>query len=758
MSSNRAAEYTSNEPASDDDSAMTNVYFRDAPVAMLLLDEDMTVRAANPAAHESFGTSRGVAGTGRAGDAIQCVHTSESSGCCGLTPDCRSCGVRRVVAETFLTGRVQRQAEAKVTLGNRRSAQVRHVLVSTSPIRVSGRLQVLTCLEDISAHKETTEELRESDAKFRLACETANIAVCTTDLTGRFTMVNREMCNIFGYTEEEFLSISAKDITHADDLEVTRQFIQEAAAGEAKHGRFVKRYLHKSGRTIWGEVSSSTLRDPHGDSRYFVTFIHDITERKQAEDALRISHDRLAEAQQIAHLGNWTWNVDTNEMTWSEEVYRIFGLPRWEFQSTFQAFLQCVHAKDRREVQQAFDESSRGAGRLVIEHRIVLTDGSERIVREKAAASVGDSGRPRWISGTVQDVTEQKEVERKLRDSLRKVERLKDRLNAENTYLREEISGASRHEDLVGESEIFQGAVQRAVQVAGTDSTVLLLGESGTGKELFARAIHRRSSRSERPLVKVNCATLPDSLIESELFGHIKGAFTGAVSDRSGRFQLADGGTIFLDEIGDLELDLQAKLLRFLEAGEFEQLGSTKTLRVNVRVIAATNRNIRAAMQEGSFREDLYYRLAVFPIEIPPLRRRRDDIPALVRCIVENKQRTLGKPIRRISDEVLTTLTEYDWPGNVRELENVVEQALILSPGPDLMLAGALPDQPGTRHIGAAVGNLEQMERQYIASVLADCGWKIKGAGNAAERLGLKPSTLYSRMKKLHIQRPQRGS
>jgi transcriptional regulator with GAF, ATPase, and Fis domain len=280
------------------------------------------------------------------------------------------------------------------------------------------------------------------------------------------------------------------------------------------------------------------------------------------------------------------------------------------------------------------------------------------------------------------------------------------------------------------------------------------LGETGTGKELLARAIHHRSRRKDRPLVKVNLAALPSSLIESELFGHVKGAFTGAVSDKVGRFELADGGTLFLDEIGELDPELQTKLLRVLQEGEFERIGSAATIRVDVRVVTATNRDLHGAMQQGKFRPDLYYRLAVFPIEVPPLRLRRDDIPLLVWHFVTKKQVRLGRSIAQIPSTVMNALVAYDWPGNVRELENVIERAMILSPGPTLLLEESLgcarsrPSSAPSHGPGGA-------DRTRIVGVLDDCHWRVKGDGNAAERLGLKPSTLRYRMKRLGIRRPE---
>ncbi len=326
---------------------------------------------------------------------------------------------------------------------------------------------------------------------------------------------------------------------------------------------------------------------------------------------------------------------------------------------------------------------------------------------------------------------------------------LKNRLEAENVYLQEEIS--SHFEEIVGESEAMRKVLFKVEQVAATDATVLILGETGTGKELIARALHRLSPRRDRPLVKVNCAALPTTLIESELFGHEKGAYTGAVNRRAGRFELADAGTLFLDEIGDLSLEVQAKLLRVLQEGEFERLGGVKTIKVDVRIIAATNRDLQQAMAEGTFRSDLYYRVTVFPVELPPLRERHGDLPLLVHYFVNCKQAKLGKAIERIPQLVMERLAAYAWPGNVRELENVVERALILSPGDSLFLeetfgVGKTP--------WANPERLIDLERSHVRRVLEECGWKVKGLGNAAERLGLTPPTLRNRMKKLEIARP----
>jgi len=318
----------------------------------------------------------------------------------------------------------------------------------------------------------------------------------------------------------------------------------------------------------------------------------------------------------------------------------------------------------------------------------------------------------------------------------------------------EETRGEANFEGIVGHSVALQDVLHLVETVAANDSTVLLLGETGTGKELLVRAIHERSRRKERALVKVNCAAIPTGLLESELFGHERGAFTGAITQKVGRLELADQGTLFLDEVGDIPLGLQPKLLRALQEREFERLGSTRTTRVNVRLVAATHRDLEAMMAQKQFRSDLYYRLNVFPIEVPPLRERTEDIPLLVRHFVEHFARRMNKTIETIPSETIQALTCYPWPGNIRELQNLIERAVILSPGPALQVplrdlnTRAISAQSGGRH-----ETLEQAERAHILAILKETGWVLSGPSGAAGRLGLNRSTLQFRMKKLGIVR-----
>jgi PAS domain S-box len=482
-----------------------------------------------------------------------------------------------------------------------------------------------------------------------------------------------------------------------------------------------------------------------------------------AHERLLRSEQRLADAQRIAHLGSWDWDITAGELQWSDEVYRIFGLEPQAFGETYEAFLASVHPDDRQLVKEAVDQSLADPGKIYsIKHRVVLPDGGERVVHERGEVLFDRDRNPVRMVGTCHDITEQKRAEEALQKAFDEIKSLKEQLEAENIYLREEMRLKEKVPERVGASDAIKYVLYRIGQVAHTRITVLLTGETGSGKNLFARYIHEKSDRRDKPFVNVNCAVLPPNLIESELFGREKGAFTGSTARQIGRFELANNGTIFLDEIGELSLELQAKLLKVIENGEFERLGNPNPVKVDVRIIASSNRNLEEEIKKGGFRKDLFYRLNVFPLTIPPLRERKGDITLLVKFYCETFSKIYHKGITKIPKDIMKTLENYDWPGNVRELINVVERAIITSDGPALRLAGQISPLP----VGSVqekvsddtkprqTKSLVKVEREHIRRALKETGWKIEGPKGTAQLLGINPSTLRARMRKLGIRRP----
>jgi formate hydrogenlyase transcriptional activator len=465
------------------------------------------------------------------------------------------------------------------------------------------------------------------------------------------------------------------------------------------------------------------------------------------------------EAQQLARIGNWSWVLETDTVTWSKTLYAIAGLDPQEPPPSLKERSSHYTAEGWESLSQSVARALKDGEPYELELDMVRPDGRLRHTSARGRAVKSDDGRVVRLTGTVQDITEIKRANLELRQAYDEIRKLKDRLEAENLTLREEIKVSFKDNELIGKGHTFRAVLQQVEHVAPTDSTVLILGETGTGKGMIAHKIHQLSGRKDRPLVNVNCAALPATLIESEFFGHERGAFTGATDRKIGRFEMADGGTIFLDEIGDLPIELQAKLLRVIQDQQFERLGSSTTQTVDTRIIAATNRELDALIEQGAFRADLYYRLGVFPIRIPPLRDRLSDIPLLVWFFISILQSRLGKTIESVPAQVMDALTAYDWPGNVRELRNIIERAMILSPGARLELGTDFPwgrsiTPASTRTRGRKSKKLDEVERAHIVSVLEECAWKVRGKGGAAERLGLKRTTLQSRMKKLGIQRP----
>lgn len=471
--------------------------------------------------------------------------------------------------------------------------------------------------------------------------------------------------------------------------------------------------------------------------------------RQDADRALRESEERMRLAAAAANIGLWDWAIPRDAIWASERARALYGV-RADEPVNFQRFMACVHPEDRTRVDEAVRRALRDGGEFDEEYRVAHPDGAVRWLHVTGFCRLDVSGQPTRMAGASLDITQRRDDETRLRNALEEVRRLQAQLQQENLYLQQEVKSSQGHGRIVGQSPAIRRVLAQVEQVAPTASSVLLLGETGTGKELFATAIHELSPRRDRVMVRVNCAAMPAALIESELFGREKGAYTGALARQIGRFEMADGSTLFLDEISELPPDSQAKLLRVLQEKQIERLGSPKPVKVDVRVIAATNRDLTKAVAESRFREDLYYRLNVFPITAPPLRERREDIPLLVWAFVEEFSKAMGKSIEAIAKASLRALQQYDWPGNVRELRNAIERAMILASGP--MLRIDLPDAATTPAL-RPLATLAEAEREHILRVLEATHWRVRGAGGAAEILGLPPTTLESRMAKLGLRR-----
>jgi PAS domain S-box-containing protein len=451
----------------------------------------------------------------------------------------------------------------------------------------------------------------------------------------------------------------------------------------------------------------------------------------------------------------------TSELYVSPQIEELLGFSAQEWLDDPFLWYRQLHPDDQVRWSEHFAHTCFSGEKFRAEFRFLARDGRVVWVHGEAKLVMDENGVPLFLHGVAFDITERKRAEEATRVAYDEIRRLKDQLQADNVYLQEEIKLKCNIGEIVGETPAIQRVLHQIAQVAGTSATVLVLGETGTGKELVARAIHSGSPRRARPMLMFNGAALPATLIESELFGHEKGAYTGAMTRQIGRFEQADGSTLFLDEIGELPLEVQVKLLRVLQYGQFERLGSTRTLSANVRIVAASNRDLEKMVQEGRFREDLFYRLNVFPIRLPPLRERVQDIPLLAWSIVREFGRTMGRKIDSISRSTMEALKRYPWPGNIRELRNVIERGMIVAQGSTLQvelpsLSGGVVSPSLISPDGATpTGDLtvDEVQRRHILTVLQKTGWRISGKNGAARILGLKPTTLESRMAKLGIKR-----
>ena len=633
--------------------------------------------------------------------------------------------------------------------GVRASGEEFPLEASVSHIEVNEQELLTIILRDITERKRAEAEVKASEANYRAVFNAASDAILIHDLkTGAVLDVNERMCEMYGYTFEEAKRLHFEALG-CDQGPFTQQsgakWFERAAEGEPQLFEWLAK--DKAGHLFWVEVS---LKRAHlGGRNVLLAVVRDITERKRVMDELRQSEARFAKAfranpqpMSITTLNGGVY-LDINQ-----SFLAMSGYSREEVlgQTAFDLGVWGTTSARANFIKELTDKGSV----MNIETSFKTKDGTLRVLLSSAEQM--ELGGEQCLLVASSDITDRKEAEVALRRAHEELQGLKNQLEAENIYLQEELQLDQTFSEIVGHSDAIKYVVSKISQVAPTDSTVLVMGETGTGKELVARAIHSASLQKERPLIKVNCAALSPTLIESELFGHEKGAFTGAGTRKLGRFELADGGTIFLDEIGELPVQLQSKLLRVLQEGEFERVGGSRTIKVSVRIIAATNRNLKAEVDKGTFREDLWYRLNVFPITVPPLRQRKEDIPLLVEHFVTRFAKRLGKTIKAVSPRSMQALQAHSWPGNVREMANVLERAVINSHGPVLHLVDTF-DQLSEQHASAL--SLDEIEREYILRTLENTGWRVEGPFGAAKILGLNASTLRARMSKLGIHRPR---
>src|SRR5262245_54849445 len=594
-----------------------------------------------------------------------------------------------------------------------------------------------------------------SEESYRLIVETIPGLVAVMTPSGELEHVNGKVLEYFGRTLDELKHWGTSDAVHPGDLPHVLAAWQKAVETEQPY-EFEHRIRRRDGEYRWFQSRGLPLRGADGRTVRWYNLLTDIHARKETEDKLRRSEADLLEAQRLSHAGSWRHHLASGTFMVSPEVLRIRGVESADPLSTIDRMYSGIHPDDRSRVKESYEAAQRRKGEFDAEYRIVLGDGAIKHLHTIGHPVLNETGDVVEYFGTGMDVTDQRHARAALEKAFDEIKRLKDRLQDENLALREEIDQASMFEEIVGASGTLKTVLSHVSKVAPTDSTVLISGETGTGKELIARAIHKHSRRADRAFISLNCAATPPSLIASELFGHEKGAFTGAVQQHRGRFELARSGTILLDEIGEIPMDTQVALLRVLQERQIERVGGSRAIPVDVRVIAATNRDLSTAIAAGTFRSDLFYRLNVFPIHVPPLRKRPEDIQILVEYFVKRFAEKMAKRIRKIEKRTLELCERYQWPGNIRELQNIVERSVILCSGDTFSIDEAWLTSHGALRVDGSdplPQTLQDQEKDMIETALARSRGKVAGPSGAAAKLGIPPSTLESKIKQLGIEK-----
>jgi PAS domain S-box-containing protein len=608
--------------------------------------------------------------------------------------------------------------------------------------------------------QQVEDELRKQKAHFEKLFELAPEAIVLRDAENRVLRANREFTKLFGFSLEESAGRNISDLIVPHGMWDESERLREALSrGERVNAELVRQ--RKDGALLNVSFVAAPV-SANGEPPEIYGIYRDITEPKRAEEALRRSEAYLSEGQRMSHTGSWARSVSTGDVFMSQESFRIFGLDPLQTKPTLDVILNRLHPEDRASLEQTVKQAIHERSHFESDFRIILEDGTVRHIHVLGHPVSNAAGELVEFVGTHMDVTGQHQARVALEKAFEEIKALKDELYQENVALRQEIDETSMFEEIVGKSDALRNVLKQVESVASTDSTVIVYGETGTGKELIARAIHNLSQRRNNAFVKLNCASIPTGLLESELFGHERGAFTGAIAQRVGRFELANRGTIFLDEIGEVPLELQPKLLRVLQEREFERLGSSRTLRSEARLIAATNRDLAKMVEDQSFRADLFYRLNVIPIVVPPLRERPEDVPLLVQHFTELFSRRINKAIQSVPSETMSAMVRYDWPGNVRELQNVIERAVILSAGGVLRVSSMdlRSGAHGPGKSGESGGTASKRkrsdapppDRDRVLEALQAAAGRVGGADGAAQRLGMKRTTLIAHMKRLGIQ------